>query len=205
MFGLPGSGKGTQAVRLAEYFNVPHISTGDMFRDIRKEDTSLGKMVKELSDAGTLIPDDVTGQVLQNRLEKDDCKNGFILDGYPRNLDQAEFLETLADIDKVISIDVSDKEATKRITARRICEDCNTNFNILYLKPKQENVCDECGGKLVQRPDSVPEVVEKRLKIYHEQTEPVEGYYQKKGILAIVDGERALETVFRDIIEKIDQ
>ena len=185
MFGPPGSGKGTQAVQLAEYFKVPHISTGDMFRAIMKQETELGKMVKELVGAGKLISDDITAQVLQSRLDQDDAQNGFILDGYPRTVDQAKYLKSVTEINAVIDLIVKDETVVERLSTRE--------------------TFDAVTGKTIRREDDKPEVVKRRLEVYHKQTSPLEKHYKKEGLLVEIDGEQEVEKVFSDIIEKVVQ
>jgi len=204
LMGPAGSGKGTQAKLLSEKYTIPHISAGVIFREIRKEDTDLGRKVRELIDRGNLVPDNITNEIILRRINEPDCEKGFILDGYPRNTSQAEFLENHKTIKKCILIEVSDKECVRRISARRICSECRADYNIIYLKPKQEGVCDVCGGKLIMRDDDKPEAIMKRLRIYHEITEPLIGFYEKKGILLRINGEQPIQKVFEDIVRGLD-
>lgn len=205
IFGPQASGKGTQASQIAKYYDIPHISTGDIFRDNISKGTDLGQKVKTMLNKGTLIPNEVTNEIVKNRLEEDDCRDGFILDGYPRTRNQAEFLDSLPyEIDAVIDLQVSKELIIKRISSRRVCADCKTNYNILYLKPKREDECDKCQGHLVMREDDKPEAIHKRLKQYHEQTEPLLDFYKKKGILKIFNGEKPKEDVFEEIKKALE-
>jgi adenylate kinase len=197
--GPQGSGKGTQADLLAKKLSIPHISTGDIFREMRTEDTPLGKQVRELIDNGKLVPDEITNKIVAERLSRKDALAGFILDGYPRNTSQSETLDRAKKISKCILIDVSDEESIKRIGARRICPSCKANFNTIYIKPKKEGVCDKCGAKLIIRDDDKPESVKFRLKKYHDETEPVLKFYEKKGVLLKIDGEQPIDKVFKDL------
>ena len=190
LMGPPGAGKGTQAAELVKAFAIPHISTGDMFRAAIKEGTALGREAKGYMDQGKLVPDSVTIGIVRERLAKDDCKKGFILDGFPRTIPQAEALDKMGvRIDRVLEIYVPDEKITARLSGRRVCLKCGATYHTEYKKPKTEGVCDVCGEKLVQRKDDMPETVLDRLKTYHEQTEPLKGYYEKKGILRVVEGQ----------------
>jgi adenylate kinase len=200
LLGPQGSGKGTQAKLIAAEYHIPHISTGDIFRGMRAQDSFLGKKVKELIDNGNLVPDEITNQIVAERLAKPDCKQGFILDGYPRNIEQAKFLEQKKSVSKCISVGVSDAESIKRITARRVCSVCKADFNTIYIKPKKEGVCDKCNSKLMQRDDDAPEAVKKRLGIYYKETKPLLDFYEKKGVLLKVNGEQPVDKVFKDIV-----
>jgi len=204
IFGPQASGKGTQAARIAKHFGVPHISTGDIFRDNIKRGTELGKLAASLINDGTLIPDDVTNDLIKNRLEEEDCKDGFILDGYPRTRPQAEFLDTLPQkIDAAISLEVSDEEVQKRITGRRTCKICKKgyNVNIEVLMPKKEGVCDIDGGELFIRDDDKQEAIIKRLATYNKLTAPLLDFYREKGLLKAVNGDPAIDAVFEDTIK----
>jgi adenylate kinase len=183
IFGPPGSGKGTYASRISPILKIPQISTGDLFRENIKNETTLGKKVKGILDKGELVPDDVTLAMLKERLKKDDCKNGFILDGYPRTLQQVKDLEKVTSIDVVINLDVPDWVIIVRLSNRVTCSKCGTIFNLKFLKPKKEGVCDKCGGKLVHRKDDDKEVIQERLDVYRKQTAPLIDYYEKKGLL----------------------
>ncbi len=200
LIGKQASGKGTQADLLAKELGVPHISTGDIFRQIRTEDTALGRKVKQLIDNGNLVPDEVTNEIVEERLKKPDCKKGFILDGFPRNTYQAGFLDKTTRIDYAVLVEISDAEAIKRIGARRSCIDCKTGYNTVYIKPKKDGLCDKCGGKLIIRDDDKPDAIKQRLKIYHDQTKPVMDFYKRKGIFFEVKGEQAIDKVFADVL-----
>lgn len=199
IFGPPGSGKGTQAVKIAAEFNVPHISTGDIFRQNIKDETELGLQVKSILDAGQLVPDEVTNDLMKDRLGKEDCANGFILDGFPRNLIQAKALDAFTSIDHVLNVKVSDEEVTKRLTGRRYCHACKKTYHILFNPPQVEGKC-ECGTDLIIRDDDKLEVVQDRLRVYHEQTKPVLDYYVEKGIIKDVNGEQSIDAVFDEIL-----
>ena len=197
MLGAPGAGKGTQAKRIAKKYNIPHISTGDIFRANRKEGTELGKRAKEYMDKGELVPDDITIGMLLDRIHKADCKDGFVLDGFPRTIPQAKSLTQALSklnesIDYAINIDVPDESIITRMGGRRACLSCGSTYHIKYSAPKKENICDNCGSELVIRDDDKPETVKKRLDVYHKQTQPL--------ILASVDGTKDMEEVFLDII-----
>jgi adenylate kinase len=206
--GLPGAGKGTQAAIIVEKLHIPHISTGDMFRAAVKEETPLGVEAKSYMDQGALVPDRVTIGIVRDRLGKDDCERGFLLDGFPRTVPQAEALdELLSDLDKeidhVIYIEVSQQELLSRLTGRRICSNCGTTFHLQFAPPKTEGVCDRCGGSLYQREDDQEETVAKRLQINQEQTEHLIRYYTKKEKLVRVDGEQPIEQVTETIFSEI--
>lgn len=205
MLGAPGAGKGTQAKRIAKKYNIPHISTGDIFRANIKEGTELGKRAKEYMDKGELVPDDITIGMLLDRIHKADCKDGFVLDGFPRTIPQAKSLtEALSklneSIDYAINIDVPDESIITRMSGRRACLSCGSTYHIKYSAPKKENICDNCGSELVIRDDDKPETVKKRLDVYHKQTQPLIDYYDSEKILASVDGTKDMEEVFLDII-----
>jgi adenylate kinase len=202
--GPPGAGKGTQAERIVEKFGIPHISTGDAFRLAMKEGTPLGLKAKEYVDQGLLVPDDVTNGIVRERLQQDDCKNGFLLDGYPRTPAQAEALdgmlkETGRRIDHVISLIVDRELLLKRLTGRRICRSCGATYHILFNPPKQEGVCSKCGGELYQRSDDTEEKVGTRLDEYLSKTEPLLRYYRDQGLLREVDGEQEIDEVTAQI------
>ena len=190
LMGPPGAGKGTQAAMLVEKFTIPHISTGDMFRAAVSEGTELGKQAKACMDAGQLVPDSITIGIVKERLAKPDCQNGFILDGFPRTIPQAQALEDAGiEIDKVVDIEVPDEKITKRMSGRRVCAKCANSYHLEYKKPQVEGVCDACGGELIQRKDDAPETVQARLVEYHEMTEPLKDFYQNLGKLVIVEGQ----------------
>ena len=205
MLGAPGAGKGTQAKKVAKKYNIPHISTGDIFRANIKEGTELGKRAKEYMDKGELVPDDITIEMLLDRIHKADCKDGFVLDGFPRTIPQAKSLsEALSKlnekIDYAINIDVPDDSIITRMSGRRACLSCGSTYHIKYSAPKKENICDNCGSELVIRDDDKPETVKKRLDVYHKQTQPLIDYYDNENILANVDGTKDMEEVFLDIV-----
>ena len=205
MLGAPGAGKGTQAKKVAKKYNIPHISTGDIFRANIKEGTELGKRAKEYMDKGELVPDDITIGMLLDRIHKADCKNGFVLDGFPRTIPQAKSLsEALSKlnekIDYAINSDVPDDSIITRMSGRRACLSCGSTYHIKYSAPKKENICDNCGSELVIRDDDKPETVKKRLDVYHKQTQPLIDYYDNENILANVDGTKDMEEVFLDIV-----
>jgi len=202
MLGPPGAGKGTYASRLTVRLGIPHISTGDMVREEIKKQTDLGLKIKEYSDRGALVPDEIIIKLLAERLRKPDCNRGFILDGFPRTISQAEALENIAKIDLVINLNVPDDIIITRLSNRLICSKCGAIYNLLTLKPKKEGVCDKCGGKLYQREDDKPEVIKERLNVYRKQTEPLIEYYAKKGLLRNVSC-NDLMTPPEVIVEKI--
>ena len=190
--GPPGSGKGTYSTRVAKKLDIPHISTGDLFRAEMKAQTELGKRAKEFIDKGELVPDEVTIGMLKNRIEKEDCKDGFILDGFPRTIPQAEALDQITEIDRVVNIDIPDEVIIRRLTSRRVCRKCGEIYNALTMKPKEEGKCDKCGSELYQRDDDTEETVKNRLKIYMDQTEPLIGYYDEKGLLVNIRWDKGL-------------
>lgn len=205
MLGAPGAGKGTQAKMIAEKYGIPHVSTGDIFRANIKEGTELGKEVKSYMDQGLLVPDELTVKILLDRVGKEDCQNGFILDGFPRTIPQAEVLDkALAElgdaIDYAINVDVPDEHIIGRMTGRRACPTCGATYHIVHIPPRQEGICDGCGKELVLRDDDKLETVKKRLDVYHEQTQPLIEYYQEKGILRTINGTAAMQDVFTEII-----
>ena len=190
LLGAPGAGKGTQAEKICEKLNIPAISTGNIIRAALKNGTEMGLKAKSYMDAGQLVPDEVVIGIIKDRLKVDDCKNGFILDGFPRTIPQAQALVDMGiDIDKVIDIEVPDEKITKRMSGRRVCSKCANSYHMEYKKPKVEGICDACGGELVQRKDDAPETVQARLVEYHEMTEPLKGFYENLGKLRIVEGQ----------------
>ncbi|MCR5354933.1 MAG: adenylate kinase [Lachnospiraceae bacterium] len=204
MLGAPGAGKGTQAKQIAGKYNIPHISTGDIFRANIKNGTDLGKKAKEYMDQGLLVPDELTCDLVMDRISHDDCKNGFVLDGFPRTIPQAEALdEALKKIgqsmDFAINVDVPDSHIVNRMSGRRACLGCGATYHVVAIPPKKEGICDICGAELVLRDDDKPETVQKRLDVYHEQTQPLIEYYDKQGILKTVDGTMQMEDVFAGI------
>ena len=206
MLGAPGAGKGTQAKQIADKYGVPHISTGDIFRANIKNGTELGKKAKEYMDQGLLVPDELTCDLVMDRIQQDDCKNGFILDGFPRTIPQAESLTDALNklgqkMDFAIDVDVPDESIINRMSGRRACLSCGATYHIQFAAPKKEGICDKCGSELVLRDDDKPETVQKRLEIYHDQTHPLIEYYEKKGVLHTVDGTQTMEDVFKNITD----
>lgn len=205
MLGAPGAGKGTQAKQISTKYEIPHISTGDIFRANIKNGTDLGKKAKEYMDKGALVPDELTSDLVMDRIQQEDCKNGFILDGFPRTIPQAEALEnalTAAQqtMDYAINVDVPDENIIKRMGGRRACLNCGATYHVEFNPTKVEGVCDSCGSEIVLREDDKPETVKNRLNVYHNQTQPLIDFYNKKGILKTVDGTQSLDKVFEDIV-----
>ena len=205
MLGAPGAGKGTQAIKIADKYDIPHISTGDIFRANIKGGTELGQKAKSYIDKGELVPDEVTIGMLLDRIAQDDCKNGYVLDGFPRTIPQAESLtEALKSqgdqIDFALNIDVPDEAIIERMSGRRACTKCGATYHIVYAAPKTENICDKCGTELIIRSDDKPETVKDRLNVYHQQTEPLIAYYKTAGVLREVDGTQELPKVFEDVV-----
>ncbi len=197
--GVQGSGKGTQAKTISKELGMCHISTGDLFRELTGE---LKTEVDSYMNAGKLIPNELVIEILEERIEKDDCKKGIILDGFPRNLEQANALDKKLKVDKVVEIQISDKESLKRLSGRFTCENCKEGYNIYTApKPKQNGICDKCGGKLVQRADDNPEAIKKRIEDYHNQTEPILNHYKDKVIK--IDGEQTIEAINKELLEKL--
>ncbi|MBJ7884664.1 adenylate kinase [Bacillaceae bacterium HSR45] len=210
LMGLPGAGKGTQASEIVKKFPIPHISTGDMFRKAIKDETDLGKEAKSYMDRGELVPDEVTVGIIKERISEDDAKKGFLLDGFPRTIDQAEALNSIMaeldrNIDAVINIEVPEEELMNRLTGRRICENCGTTYHLVFNPPKVEGICDLDGGKLYQREDDNPETVSNRLKVNVKQSKPILEYYDNKGVLKNIDGSKDIEEVTTDVIDILDQ
>lgn len=210
LLGLPGAGKGTQASRIQEALNIPHISTGDMFRAAMKNETPLGKKAKSFMDAGDLVPDEVTNGIVAERLDQDDTADGFLLDGFPRTIPQAEVLEQILSdqdrqLDAAIYIKVDKSILMERLTGRFICSNCGETYHKLYNPPQEDGVCDVCGGtEFHQRDDDKPETVKKRIEVNEEQTNALVDFYQEKGILRIIDGQQAPDDVFADIQQILD-
>ncbi|MCI1955580.1 MAG: adenylate kinase [Oscillospiraceae bacterium] len=202
--GAPGAGKGTHAEILSREIHIPQISTGNMIREALKSGTEMGLKAKAYIEAGNLVPDEVVIGIIRERLNRDDCKNGFILDGFPRTIPQAEALDKMIRIDRVIDIEVPESLILRRLSGRRVCGSCGASYNIHTRKPKVEGVCDTCGGTLVQRKDDQPETVKARLKVYHEQTEPLTGYYKKQGKLRTVHGSDDTAATHRDILNAVE-
>ena len=210
LMGLPGAGKGTQASEIVKKFPIPHISTGDMFRKAIKDETDLGKEAKSYMDRGELVPDEVTVGIVKERISEDDAKKGFLLDGFPRTIEQAEALNNIMseldrNIDAVINIEVPEEELMNRLTGRRICEKCGTTYHLVFNPPKVEGICDLDGGKLYQREDDNPETVSNRLKVNVKQSKPILEYYDNKGVLKNIDGSKDIEEVTTDVIDILDQ
>ena len=206
MLGAPGAGKGTHAKKISEKYSIPHISTGDIFRANIKEGTELGKKAKEYMDQGLLVPDELTCDLVMDRIQQDDCKNGFVLDGFPRTIPQAEALTAALEkinekMDYALDIEIADEKIVERMSGRRVCTKCGAPFHIVNIPPKTEGICDHCGGELEFREDDQPETVLKRLGVYHEQTQPLIEYYAKQGILKEIDGTKSVEEGFASIVE----
>ena len=194
LLGAPGAGKGTQAAVICEHLSIPTISTGNIIREALKNGTEMGLKAKSFMDSGQLVPDEVVIGIIEERLQNDDCKNGFILDGFPRTIPQAEALDNMGIvIDKAISIEVADEVIASRLSGRRVCEKCGRPYHIVDLKPQVEGVCDDCAGTLVQRKDDHIDTIKARLEIYHNETEPLKDYYQAQGKLYIVEGQSKVE------------
>lgn len=208
--GLPGAGKGTQAEKINQHYNIPHISTGDMFRLAIKEQTELGKQAKKFMDEGLLVPDEITNGIVEERLAMEDCNEGFLLDGFPRTIPQAEALEAITkkldkEIDYVIHVDVPVEKLIERLTGRRVCPSCGATYHVTYNPPKEAGICDRDGETLKQRDDDSEETVQKRLQVNIEQTEPLLDFYEKRGKLITINGDQKIEKVFADIQAKIDK
>lgn len=204
IFGPQGSGKGTQADKLSAKFNIPHISTGDLFRQAVGSESELGKEVRGYLKAGQLVPDETTVKLLKERLSQPDAQHGYILDGYPRNQKQLEYLQdNFSEPNFVVALEIREVESIKRIASRRVCPKCGANYNMISNPPKVDETCDKCGTKVVQREDDRPEAISKRLETYHQQTAPLLDYYAKQGVLARIDGQGGIDEVFEKIINKI--
>ncbi len=204
MLGAPGAGKGTQAIRISEKYGLPHISTGDIFRHNIKNGTELGKKARSYMDQGLLVPDELTCDLVVDRISREDCADGYILDGFPRTIPQAkaltEALEKMGtQIDYAIDVDVPDEDIVSRMSGRRACPGCGATYHIQFAPPVKENVCDVCGEALIVREDDKPETVQKRLDVYHAQTQPLIDYYKEKGVMFAIDGTKKMDEVFEDI------
>jgi adenylate kinase len=204
LMGLPGAGKGTQAEKIVEKYGIPHISTGDMFRAAIKESTELGLQAKSFMDQGNLVPDEVTIGIVRERLSKEDCAEGFLLDGFPRTVAQAEELENILSdlnkkIDYVINIDVDQEFLMERLTGRRICKSCGSTYHLVFNPPAKDGVCDRCGGELYQRADDNAETVQNRLEVNQKQTKPLLDFYEGKGYLRNINGQQDIRKVFDDL------
>ena len=209
MLGAPGAGKGTQADVIADKYHIPHISTGDIFRANIKNGTELGKKAKAFMDKGELVPDELTVEILLDRVKNDDCKDGYVLDGFPRTIPQAEVLDSELSklgekVDFAINVDVTDENIIERMSGRRSCPTCGAIYHVLYIKPEKEGLCDKCGATLVQRNDDKEDTVRNRLKVYHDQTAPLIAFYDNKGVLRNVDGTRDMEQVTKQIFEVLE-
>ncbi len=210
LLGPPGAGKGTQAVRIVEKYGIPHISTGDIFRDNIKRQTELGKKAQEYMNKGELVPDDLVIEIATDRLLRDDCKKGFLLDGFPRTVYQAEKLDEFMQahdgkIDHVINLEVEDDLLIFRLTGRRVCKQCGASFHVVNIPPKVEGICDRCGGELVQRADDTEETVKNRIAVYKEQTMPLIDYYTKANNITTLDGSTHLDQCFAEIVEVLGE
>ena len=205
MLGAPGAGKGTQAKMIAEKYQIPHVSTGDIFRANIKNGTELGMEAKKYMDQGQLVPDELTVKILLDRVAQDDCANGYVLDGFPRTIPQAEVLDEALfklgeQIDYAINVDVPDENIVRRMSGRRACVSCGATYHIEHIPPKKEGICDTCGQELILRDDDKPETVQNRLKVYHDQTQPLIDFYTEKGVLKSVDGTQDMKDVFATIV-----
>lgn len=204
--GAPGAGKGTQAENICSKYNIPAISTGNILREALKSGTEMGLKAKSYMEAGKLVPDEILIGIIKDRLAEDDCKNGFILDGFPRTIPQAEALDNMGiEIDGIIDIEVSDEDIVRRMSGRRVCESCGSSYHTLYKKPKVEGKCNNCGGTLIQRKDDHPDTVKDRLNVYHDQTEPLKDYYEKQGKLHIVHGQEEVADTTRLTLEAVEE
>lgn len=205
LLGAPGAGKGTQASVISERFNIPQISTGNIIREALRTGTEMGLKAKSYMDEGKLVPDDVVIGIIKDRLAKDDCQNGFILDGFPRTIPQAEALDKMGVvIDKVVDIEVPDDVIITRLSGRRVCEKCGKPYHIVDLKPQIDGVCDACTGTLIQRKDDHIDTVKNRLEIYHAETEPLKGYYEAQGKLYVVEGQNKVEDTVKLVMEQLE-
>ena len=204
LLGAPGAGKGTQAEILCESLNIPTISTGNMIREALKSGTEMGLKAKAFIEAGQLVPDEVVIGIVDERLRQDDCKNGVILDGFPRTIPQAEALDRMGvTIDRVVDINVPDEVIARRVSGRRVCLDCGNTYHIETKKPRVDGVCDRCGSTLVQRKDDQPETVQERLTVYHAQTEPLRDYYAAAGKLLVMDGQMGIQEIAEKTLEQL--
>lgn len=205
LLGAPGAGKGTQAEVICNRYNIPAISTGNIIREALKTGTEMGLKAKSYMESGALVPDEVVIGIIKERIVKDDCKDGFILDGFPRTIPQAEALDKMGIvIDKVVDIEVPDEKIINRMSGRRVCEKCGVSYHLEYKKPKVEGICDACSGTLIQRKDDHPDTVKSRLDVYHSETEPLKDYYEKQGKLTVVEGQEEIEDTTRLLIEALE-
>lgn len=203
LLGAPGSGKGTQAEYFSRALSIPTISTGAIFREEMQKGTETGLKVKNYIDAGLLVPDDIVLEIIRERLSREDCKNGFILDGFPRTIHQAEALDRITDVDHVISLEVPDAEIEERLTGRRVCGSCGKIYHVKYGGPAESGICGECGGALTVRDDDKPETVRARLEVYHRQSEPLKDYYKNKGKLQPIDGRGSAEDIRQLVLKAL--
>ena len=204
LLGAPGAGKGTQAEVICKHLGIPAISTGNILREALKSGTEMGLKAKAFMDAGQLVPDEIVIGIIKDRLAEEDCKNGFILDGFPRTVPQAQALQEMGvEIDHVIDIEVPDETIMQRLTGRRVCGECGASYHIINNPPKVENVCDKCGHELIIRKDDHPDTVKDRLQVYHEQTEPLKDFYEKRGLLYMIEGTRPVEQVTKDVLNAL--
>lgn len=205
LLGAPGAGKGTQAEVICNRYNIPAISTGNIIREALKTGTEMGLKAKSYMESGALVPDEVVIGIIKERIVKDDCKDGFILDGFPRTIPQAEALDKMGIvIDKVVDIEVPDEKIINRMSGRRVCEKCGASYHLEYKKPKVEGICDACSGTLIQRKDDHPDTVKSRLDVYHSETEPLKDYYEKQGKLTVVEGQEEIEDTTRLLIKALE-
>lgn len=206
LLGAPGAGKGTQAEIICDHFHIPAISTGNIIREALKNGTPVGQKAKTYMDAGQLVPDEVVIEIIEERLKQEDCRKGFILDGFPRTVPQAEALDRMnVAIDCVLDIEVADEDIEKRLTGRRVCQGCGASYHLAYKAPKKADVCDKCGDALIIRKDDKPETVRDRLKVYHEQTEPLKEYYAKTGKLRIVQGQEEVADTTSLVLKALEE
>ncbi|NLO98188.1 MAG: adenylate kinase [Peptococcaceae bacterium] len=209
LMGPPGAGKGTQAELLVEHFQIPHISTGDIFRAAIKDQTPLGLKAKEYMDAGALVPDEVTIGIVEERLKKEDCQKGFLLDGFPRTVAQADALTKILEslnmtLNGVVNIELENEELLQRLTGRRVCRKCGSTYHVVFNPPQNQNVCDKCGGELYQRSDDTLATAQNRLNVYHEQTQPLIAYYEKRNLLKRERGDQEIKQVFHEILNVLE-
>ncbi len=205
LLGAPGAGKGTQAEIICEHLDIPTISTGNIIREAMKSGTEMGAKAKAFVEEGKLVPDEVVIGIIKERLSEDDCNKGFILDGFPRTIPQAEALDTMGvAIDRVISIEVADSAIVSRMSGRRVCQDCGSSYHLVYKKSAKEGICNSCGGTLIQRKDDHPDTVLERLEVYHEQTEPLKDYYKNQGKLVLVEGQEELSETTKLTLEALN-
>lgn len=205
LIGCPGAGKGTQAKVLSKHFGIAHISTGDLLREELKNETELGLKIKDIMNSGGLVSDEIVTTLLANRIKKDDCKKGYILDGYPRNVSQAEGLkDVVGDIDRVVLISVDDDKIVERMVGRRSCPKCSQMYHVKYNPPKADGICDVCGSELIQRKDDTEETVKNRLEVYHSTTSPIINYYKDKGILMEFNGEGNIDDISAELIKALE-